>query len=153
MDSINDFGILLPTRGVLVYAGGGRPRVELNWQMAETVERLGYDSVWVGDRRNLQASTGTTYHNVGPGCPHPAGPNRHRRNALRPAPSRPSRSRPRHHRQRLQRPDHPRRRRRTRRQSDVRGRARGRRYSHPGTGRPHGGGHPNYARPLVRGKT
>jgi alkanesulfonate monooxygenase SsuD/methylene tetrahydromethanopterin reductase-like flavin-dependent oxidoreductase (luciferase family) len=49
MDLINDFGILLPTRGVLVYADGGRPRVELNWQIAETVERLGYDSVWVGD--------------------------------------------------------------------------------------------------------
>ena len=49
MDLINDFGVLLPTRGVLVYADGGRPRVELNWQMAETVERLGYDSVWVGD--------------------------------------------------------------------------------------------------------
>ena len=49
MDLINDFGILLPTRGVLVYSDGGRPRVELNWQMAETVERLGYDSVWVGD--------------------------------------------------------------------------------------------------------
>ncbi len=49
MDLINDFGILLPTRGVLVYAGGGRPGVELNWHLAETVERLGYDSVWVGD--------------------------------------------------------------------------------------------------------
>ncbi len=49
MENINDFGILLPTRGVLVYADGGRPRVELNWQMAETVERFGYDSVWVGD--------------------------------------------------------------------------------------------------------
>ena len=49
MGLINDFGVLLPTRGVLVYADGGRPRVELNWQMAETVERLGYDSVWVGD--------------------------------------------------------------------------------------------------------
>ena len=49
MELINDFGVLLPTRGVLVYADGGRPRVELNWQMAETVERLGYDSVWVGD--------------------------------------------------------------------------------------------------------
>ena len=49
MDLINDFGILLPTRGVLVYADGGRPKVELNWQTAETVERLGYDSVWVGD--------------------------------------------------------------------------------------------------------
>ena len=49
MDSVNNFGILLPTRGVLVYAAGGRPRVELNWQIAETVERLGYDSVWVGD--------------------------------------------------------------------------------------------------------
>ena len=49
MDLIKDFGILLPTRGVLVYAEGGRPGVELNWQMAETVERLGYDSVWVGD--------------------------------------------------------------------------------------------------------
>ena len=49
MDSIDNFGVLLPTRGVLVYADGGRPRVELNWQMAETVERLGYDSVWVGD--------------------------------------------------------------------------------------------------------
>lgn len=49
METIDNFGILLPTRGVLVYANGGRPRVELNWQMAETVERLGYDSVWVGD--------------------------------------------------------------------------------------------------------
>ena len=49
MDMIDNFGILLPTRGVLVYADGGRPRVELNWQIAETVERLGYDSVWVGD--------------------------------------------------------------------------------------------------------
>ncbi len=49
MDMIDNFGILLPTRGVLVYAGSGRPRVELNWQIAETVERLGYDSVWVGD--------------------------------------------------------------------------------------------------------
>ena len=49
MDMIDNFGILLPTRGVLVYAGGGRPPVELNWQIAETVERLGYDSVWVGD--------------------------------------------------------------------------------------------------------
>ncbi len=49
MKLIENFGILLPTRGVLVYASGGRPRVEANWQMAETVERLGYDSVWVGD--------------------------------------------------------------------------------------------------------
>ena len=49
MDLIDNFGILLPTRGVLVYADGGKPRVELNWQIAETVERLGYDSVWVGD--------------------------------------------------------------------------------------------------------
>ena len=49
MNSVDNFGVLLPTRGVLVYADGGRPRVELNWQMAETVERLGYDSVWVGD--------------------------------------------------------------------------------------------------------
>ena len=49
MDLIKDFGILLPTRGVLVYADGGQPRVELNWQLAETAERLGYDSVWVGD--------------------------------------------------------------------------------------------------------
>lgn len=49
MESADNFGVLLPTRGVLVYADGGRPRVELNWQMAETVERLGYDSVWVGD--------------------------------------------------------------------------------------------------------
>ena len=31
----NNFGVLLPTRGVLVYAGEGGPRVELNWQMAE----------------------------------------------------------------------------------------------------------------------
>ena len=44
-----NFGVLLPTRGVLVYADGGTPRVELNWQMAETAERMGYDSVWVGD--------------------------------------------------------------------------------------------------------
>ena len=49
MDPINDMGVLLPTRGVLVYAKGDRPRVELNWQMAETAERIGYDSVWVGD--------------------------------------------------------------------------------------------------------
>ena len=47
MDYINDMGVLLPTRGVLVYAKGDRPRVELNWQMAETAERIGYDSVWV----------------------------------------------------------------------------------------------------------
>ena len=49
MESMNQMGVLLPTRGVLVYAKGGRPRVELNWQMAETAERIGYDSVWVGD--------------------------------------------------------------------------------------------------------
>ena len=46
---IGNIGVLLPTRGVLVYANGGSPRVELNWQMAETAERLGYDSVWIGD--------------------------------------------------------------------------------------------------------
>ena len=46
---ISNIGILLPTRGVLVYAESGTPRVELNWQMAETAERLGYDSVWIGD--------------------------------------------------------------------------------------------------------
>ena len=49
MRPMNNMGVLLPTRGVLVYAKGGRPRVELNWQMAETAERIGYDSVWVGD--------------------------------------------------------------------------------------------------------
>ena len=49
MGPLNNMGVLLPTRGVLVYAKGGRPRVELNWQMAETAERIGYDSVWVGD--------------------------------------------------------------------------------------------------------
>ena len=49
MGPMNNMGVLLPTRGVLVYAKGGRPRVELNWQMAETAERTGYDSVWVGD--------------------------------------------------------------------------------------------------------
>ena len=46
---VNNFGVLLPTRGVLVYAGNAGPRVELNWQMAETAERIGYDSVWIGD--------------------------------------------------------------------------------------------------------
>ena len=46
---VKNFGVLLPTRGVLVYAGEGGPRVELNWQMAETAERMGYDSVWIGD--------------------------------------------------------------------------------------------------------
>ena len=49
MGPMNNMGVLLPTRGVLVYAKGGRPRVELSWQMAETAERIGYDSVWVGD--------------------------------------------------------------------------------------------------------
>ena len=49
MDLANHLGILLPTRGVLVYAQKDGPRVELNWQMAETAERIGYDSVWVGD--------------------------------------------------------------------------------------------------------
>lgn len=39
----------MPTRGVLVYAPDDGPRVELNWQMAETAERIGYHSVWVGD--------------------------------------------------------------------------------------------------------
>lgn len=46
---VKNYGVLLPTRGVLVYAHGEIPRVELNWQMAETAERMGYDSVWVGD--------------------------------------------------------------------------------------------------------
>ena len=49
MSIANNFGVLLPTRGVLVYAGSGGPRVEQTWQMAETAERAGYDSVWVGD--------------------------------------------------------------------------------------------------------
>ena len=49
MALVKNFGVLLPTRGVLVYADSGGPRVELTWQMAETAERLGYDSVWVGD--------------------------------------------------------------------------------------------------------
>ena len=49
MSLVNNFGVLLPTRGVLVYAGSGGPKVEQTWQMAETAERAGYDSVWVGD--------------------------------------------------------------------------------------------------------
>ena len=49
MALVNNFGVLLPTRGVLVYAGSDGPRVEQTWQMAETAERAGYDSVWVGD--------------------------------------------------------------------------------------------------------
>ena len=49
MTPIENFGVLLPTRGVLVYAGTGGPKTELVWQMAETAERVGYDSVWVGD--------------------------------------------------------------------------------------------------------
>ena len=49
MVPVRNFGVLLPTRGVLVYAGNGGPRVEQTWQMAETAERAGYDSVWVGD--------------------------------------------------------------------------------------------------------
>ncbi len=48
-NQIRKFGVLLPTRGVLVYADGAQPKVELNWQMAETAERIGFDSVWVGD--------------------------------------------------------------------------------------------------------
>ncbi len=34
VELIDNFGILLPTRAVLVYADGGNPRVELNWQTA-----------------------------------------------------------------------------------------------------------------------
>ena len=49
MALVNNFGVLLPTRGVLVYADSNGPRVEQTWQMAETAERAGYDSVWVGD--------------------------------------------------------------------------------------------------------
>lgn len=49
MTIANNFGVLLPTRGVLVYAGSSGPRVEMTWQMAETAERAGYDSVWIGD--------------------------------------------------------------------------------------------------------
>ena len=49
MALVNNFGVLLPTRGVLVYAGSNGPRVEQVWQMAESAERAGYDSVWVGD--------------------------------------------------------------------------------------------------------
>ena len=48
-DAMNNIGVLLPTRGVLVYTHGGLPRVEQNWQIAESAERMGYDSVWVGD--------------------------------------------------------------------------------------------------------
>ena len=48
-EQIENFGVLLPTRGVLVYADGAQPKVELNWQVAETAERIGFDSVWVGD--------------------------------------------------------------------------------------------------------
>ncbi len=47
--TIDNFGVLLPTRGVLVYADGANPRTEFNWQLAETAERRGYDSVWIGD--------------------------------------------------------------------------------------------------------
>ena len=49
MTLAKNFGVLLPTRGVLVYAGSSGPKVEQTWQMAETAERAGYDSVWVGD--------------------------------------------------------------------------------------------------------
>ena len=49
MAQADNFGVLLPTRGVLVYAGSNGPRMEQVWQMAETAERAGYDSVWVGD--------------------------------------------------------------------------------------------------------
>ena len=49
MAPVNNFGVLLPTRGALVYAGSRGPQVEITWQMAESAERAGYDSVWVGD--------------------------------------------------------------------------------------------------------
>ena len=49
MASLDNIGVLLPTRGVLVHAQSAGPRIELNWQMAETAERIGFDSVWVGD--------------------------------------------------------------------------------------------------------
>ena len=49
MVSVDNVGVPSPTGGVLVYAPDEVPRVELNWQMAETAERIGYHSVWVGD--------------------------------------------------------------------------------------------------------
>ncbi|MCH7569876.1 MAG: LLM class flavin-dependent oxidoreductase, partial [Deltaproteobacteria bacterium] len=43
-----NFGILLPTRGVLL-AQKERPDLRPIFDMAETVEKAGYHSIWIGD--------------------------------------------------------------------------------------------------------
>ena len=43
------FGYLLPTRGVVVAAGGGAPDTEPIFSLAKKAENLGLDSVWLGD--------------------------------------------------------------------------------------------------------
>ena len=43
------FGYLLPTRGVVVAAGGGAPDTEPIFTLAKKAENLGLDSVWLGD--------------------------------------------------------------------------------------------------------
>ena len=43
------FGYLLPTRGVVVAAGGEAPDTEPIFSLAKKAENLGLDSVWLGD--------------------------------------------------------------------------------------------------------
>ena len=75
VELIDNFGILLPTGGVLVYADGGNPRVELNWQMAETAERPGLRLGLDRRQHHLQAAYGTFNHYGGAGLSNPPGHN------------------------------------------------------------------------------
>jgi len=46
-EELTRFGLLPPLEGAV---SGGTPSVELVYRMAEMVEELRYDSIWVGDR-------------------------------------------------------------------------------------------------------
>ena len=120
MALVNNFGVLLPTRGVLVYADSGGPRVELTWQMAETAERAGYDSVWVGDSITSKPRLEPLTAMAAIAARTNRGQGRNCRPAQRPAPSRPPGPRRSHHRQHLGRAHRPGTGRGSQQQPDVR---------------------------------
>ena len=48
METRKSIGLLLPTRGI-VMKNPDTPNVDLLFEMAEEAERIGLDSLWVGD--------------------------------------------------------------------------------------------------------